>query len=93
MREAIARVIGLSFFASEHSAATTTATAAGHVVMDGIMRASLDASEPPRVEAAPTGWCRWGDLGCCFPVEAGEHGYARPRDGHLLRGARAGIAP
>jgi len=36
MREAIARVIGLSLFASEHSTVTMTATAAGQVVMDGI---------------------------------------------------------
>ncbi len=56
MREAIARVIGLSFFASEHSTVTMIATAAGHVVMDGIMCASYDAPEPPRLEAALTGF-------------------------------------
>lgn len=60
MREAIARVIGLSFFASEHSTVTMIATAAGHVVMDGIMCASLDASEPPRMEAALTGVLKTG---------------------------------
>ncbi|MBK9971482.1 MAG: hypothetical protein IPP16_12475 [Acidimicrobiaceae bacterium] len=30
-------MIGLSFFASEHSTVTMIVTAAGHVVMDGIM--------------------------------------------------------
>jgi hypothetical protein len=48
MREAIARVIGLSAFANEHTAMAMIATPAGHVVMDDIMRASLDASKPPR---------------------------------------------
>jgi hypothetical protein len=82
MREAIARVIGLSFFASEHRTMTTNAMAAGHVVMDGIMCASLDAPEPPR-NGGGSGWLRLrmlATLAVVVGVSAGA--LAADSDGH-----------
>lgn len=72
-------MIGLSFFASEHRAVTMTAPAAGHDVMEVIMRSLLGRVRAASGEAALT-WpgtpeaVARGKVGACLVVRWADAG-------------------